>query len=151
MSQYQPELGQMCFGQPHQQFDVPEIMDAALEAISDELERVMWNKHQTDYASPFRNNGASFRCPTFTAVSYHWGDDGQPYNFKHQKSGLAISWYKYLGRGMSADRQITPDLAAEVLSDCLAAVRRIEESDETYDEPGQFPDGALPDQPETSQ
>jgi hypothetical protein len=148
MTEYQPELGQMVFGQPFQQFGVPDLMEAALTSISNELDRVMWNLHQKEYASPFSNTGASFRCPTFTAVSYSWGDDGQPYNFKHQKTGLTISWYKWFGRGASADREITPDLASEILMDCLAAIRRIEEGKETYDEPGQYPDGKMPEQPE---
>lgn len=148
MTEYQPELGQMCFGQPYRQFAVPEIMESVMRTISDEMDRVFWNMRQKEYDSPFNNSGASFRCPTFTAVSYSWGDEGQPYNFKHQKSGLTISWYKWSGRGASADREITPDLAAEVLTDCLAAVRRVEAGEETFDEPGQYPDGALPSEPE---
>lgn len=151
MPEYQPELGQVCFGQPYKQFTVPEIMEAVMRAISDEMERVFWNLRQIEYNSPFNNTGESFRCPTFTAVSYSWGDGGQPYNFKHQKSGLLISWYKWSGRGASADREITPDIAAEVMADCLAAIRRIENSEESFDEPGQFPDGQMPsEEAETS-
>lgn len=146
MGEFEPELGQMLFGQPFRQFGVPEIMEAALTAISNEMERVFWNMRQKEYDSPFSNTGASFRCPTFTAVAYSWNDDGQPYNFKHQKSGLTISWYKWHGRGASADREITPQLASEVLEDCLAAVRRIESGEETFDEPGLYPDGIVPEQ-----
>lgn len=145
MTEYSPELGQMCFGQPFKSYAVPEIMEAALMSISNELDRVMWNIHQKEYNSPFSNSGQSFRCPTFTAVSYSWADDPQPYNFKHQKTGLTVSWYKWFGRGASSDRDISPAMAAEVLEDCLAAIRRIEDGKEAYDEPGQYPDGPMPE------
>lgn len=141
---YTPELGQMIFGQPYKEHDVPEIMDAALCAIRDELQRVLFNLRQAQYGDPFGNSANSFRCDAFTVCSYSWDDElGQPYNFKHQKTGTLISWYKYLGRGMSSDRKITADLAAEILTDCIAACRLIEKGDMRFDEPGLYPDGHI--------
>ena len=139
--QYQPEIGQMLFGQPTKSFAVPDIMDAALEHLDHELGRVMWNLRQREFESPFRNNGASFRCSAFTVVAYSWSDDPQPYNFKHPQTGVEISWYKYLGRGMSSNVEITPDLAARVLDDCLKACKAIEKGEMRFDEPGPYPDG----------
>jgi hypothetical protein len=141
---FQPEIGQMIFGQPYKPFPVPEIMDAALEAIRHELQRVLWNLRQRQGGDPFGNEGASFRCEAFTVCSYSWNDDlAQPYNFKHAKSGTLISWYKYSGRGASADREITPDMAADILLDCLTACKAIEAGDMRWDEPGLYPDGHL--------
>lgn len=125
MSEYQPELGQAIFGQPHQAFDVPAIMDAALMRIHREVTRVLWNLLQRD-VDPFAN-GEAFRCPAFGVWAYDWNDDDrQPYNFKHVNSGLEISWYKHSWRGLSANMEITPDLAACVLDECLSAVRALE-------------------------
>lgn len=139
---YEPELGQMIFGQPSQSFTVPPIMDAALEAIRAELQRVMWNLRQGDASDPFGNTAASFRCPTFTVCAYSWDDDlPQSYNFKHPASGVEISWYKYMGRGLSANQAITPDVAARVLTHCLAGLRAVEKGEHRYDEPGLYPDG----------
>jgi hypothetical protein len=125
---FEPELGQMAFGQPYKEHEVSNLVDAALCRIRDELRRVMWNIHQREYENPFGNSGNSFKCDTFEVQAYSWGDDEQPFNFKWR--GVEISWYKYLGRGMSANQKISADLAAEMLDDCLAAVIRYEESDE---------------------
>jgi len=127
MSAYQPELGQMAFGQPSQEHSVPDIMHAALEMIRQELDRVMWNNNQERYNNPFGNGGNEFKCDTFEVCAYSWGDDDQPYNFAWKD--LRISWYKYLGRGMSASKEITPDLAADCMSDCLSAVRSLDLGD----------------------
>lgn len=126
MTDYTPELGQMVFGQPHKQYEVSEIVQAALRAISVELDRVMWNLHQEHYASPFDNTGNVFVCPVFEAHAYSWGDDEQPYNFKW--GDVLIGWYKWSGRGTSSNVEITPDMAAKMLDECLAAVREHESS-----------------------
>lgn len=124
--EYTPELGQMFFGQQHQHYVVPPIMDAALEAIDAELCRAMWNIHQREYVSPFRNTAASFKdIPAFQVEAYSWDEDyEQPWNFKC--GDLEISWYKYLGRGMSANMEISPDMAATVLQTCVDAIRAYE-------------------------
>ena len=124
-ARYTPELGQAVFGQPYQEFEVPDIWDAALCAIREELDRVMWNIHQRPYESPFSNTGSRFECPTFTVEAYSWDEDTeQPWNFKWGE--VEISWYKYLGRGMSANKPLSPDLAATMLDECLKACRAYE-------------------------
>jgi hypothetical protein len=122
---YEPELGQALFGQPHKAHAVPEIWDAALCFLRAGLDRVMWNRKQREYASPFGNTANRFECPAFTAEAYSWGNDEQPFNFKW--GSVEISWYKYLGRGMSANVDLTPDMAAKMLDECLAAVRGLDE------------------------
>jgi hypothetical protein len=125
---YEPELGQMMFGQPFKQHAVSNIVDAALCRIRDNLDRVMWNVNQEKYDSPFGNTGNAFACDTFEVHAYSWGDDERPFNFKWRD--VEISWYKYLGRGMSANQDISPALASALLDDCLAATDRWEESGE---------------------
>lgn len=122
---YEPELGQAMFGQPYKQHEVPEIWDAALSFLRAELDRVMWNREQRQYDSPFGNTANRFECPAFIVEAYSWDDDyEQPFNFKWK--GVEISWYKYLGRGMSANADLAPDQAAEMLTECLAAVRDLD-------------------------
>lgn len=147
MSTFTPEIGQMCFGQPWKEHEVPPILDAALEAIRAELQRVLWNLRQ-EGVDPFGNSAGSFRCPAFTVCAYSWNDElSQPYNFKHQKSGLMVSWYKYMGRGMSASAAVSPDMAADILQDCLVGLRAVEAGEHQFDEPGLYPDGALEELP----
>lgn len=126
MAEYEPELGQLIFGQPHQEYEVSEYVEAVLAMLDREMERVWFNTHghNDPYSSPFRNTSASYVTDTFEAHAYSWTDDEQEYNFKWRD--VRISWYKYLGRGMSANVKIPPDLGAEMLDDCLRAVRKLE-------------------------
>lgn len=128
MTEHIPELGQIVFGQPHQEFDVPMIMEAAIFRIRDVLDTVMWNINQKEYDSPFSNSGNSFKNETFEAVAYSWGDDEQAYNFAWKD--LRISWYKWAGRGMSSNILITPELAAACLEDCVASLHRMDEEND---------------------
>lgn len=119
---YMPEMGQAIFGQPHKEYAVPQIWDAALCFLREELDRVQWNAHQKEYSSPFNNTGNTFKCAVFEVHAYSWDDEYQPYNFKWRD--VEISWYKYLGRGMSASRPLPPDLAAAMLQDCMEACQQ---------------------------
>lgn len=120
---YEPELGQAIFGQPYKEHPVPEIWDAALEAVRNTLDIVMWNIHQKKYASPFGNTGNSFKCDVFEARAYDWSEEEQSFNFKWRD--VEISWYKYHGRGMSANKKLSADLAAEMLEECNAALWKL--------------------------
>jgi hypothetical protein len=100
---YEPELGQFLFGQPWQKLECPKLLEAALVMIDNELDRIMWNINQEAYSSPFENTGTSFKCYNiFEVKAYNWGDKAQDYNFKWKD--IEVSWYKYLGRGMSVNR-----------------------------------------------
>lgn len=124
---YTPELGQAAFSNTEwQEHDVPELAIAALSAIGDEIERVVWNCTQQQFHAPFDNVGGEFIAPAFTVRAYCWCDgdrhpDGCPPNFEWRD--VKICWYKYLGRGTSSNVVLTPDLTAEMLMDCLASVR----------------------------
>ena len=123
---YIPELGQAAFGQPYKEYAVPLIWEAALAYLNCELCRVMWNIHQKEYSSPFENTAASFDgCIEFSVQAYSWDWDAeQPYNFKWRD--IEISWYKYLGRRMSANVLLTAELASDMLDECIIAVGRFE-------------------------
>jgi hypothetical protein len=126
MKNYEPELGQAAFGQPTQQFECPEYIEALLKHLADELGRVVWNNTQKEYPSPFENTGNKFKSRTFKVEAYSWDEDAhQQYNFKWKD--VEISWYKYLGRGMSINKELTPGEAVEMFDDCLASIRKMEE------------------------
>lgn len=120
MSDFEPELGQMLFGQPTQQFAVSELWIAALDRLNTEIERVTRNETQREVWGPMRNSGETFDCETFSAHAYSWSDDEQPWNFKWRD--VRISWYKYLGRGTSANRKLTAEEAGKMLDECLKSL-----------------------------
>ena len=105
--------------------------------IRDELDRVMWNIHQQEYANPFNNEGTSFHCGDFDVQSYDWDLDAQDklqdYNFKW--NDYKIRWYKYMGRDMEANRYLSPDECSKMLDECLEAVRRLDiDENDLFDE-----------------
>jgi len=130
MGSYVPELGQALFGQPTQEYGCPGYIYSHLSTIRDELDRVMWNIHQVEYDSPFGNTGNKYKNDVFEVCAYSWDDDvEQPYNFKYKD--IEISWYKYLGRGMSMNRSVDPVEAADMLNDCIESLLLEDKSHDT--------------------
>jgi hypothetical protein len=124
------ELGQMMFSNAKVGYwEVPEIVEAVLRTIADEIERVEWNNTQKHYEAPTGNNGGEYKTDKFKMRAYCWCDGerhkkGCPANFEWRD--VKITWYKYLGRGMTTNTEFTPDLANAMLEDCLASVRATE-------------------------
>ena len=107
-------------------YEVPLIWEAALLYLQYELDRVMWNIYQKEYESPFSNTGNRFDAlPEFIAEAYSWNDDyNQPFNFKWRD--IEIEWYKYLGRGMSSNKILTPETASTMIEECVQALQKME-------------------------
>lgn len=110
---YQPELGQMCFGQPWQQKECPDKVLSALRALQCAFDVVR------DDVNPFGNNGTRFDGEKFMAHSYSWNDDEeQEFNFAWRD--VRVSWYKYLGRGTTINRDMSDTEVSEMLRECMA-------------------------------
>lgn len=134
MGQFIPEMGQMAFGQPSKEFSVGPLLEAALGMIDDNLRRLMWNRYQREYPSPFSNTGNRFKCDAFEVAAYSWDDSyEQPFNFKWRD--IEVSWYKYCCRGTSVNAEITPEQINEMLIDCLCAITALEGDDLLDNEP----------------
>lgn len=43
-------------------------------------------------------------------------------NFRHKPSGLAISWYKYIGRGMETNQKVSDTEALRIILECLRSI-----------------------------
>jgi len=128
---YEPELGQMAFGQPWQTYGCSNLMEAALRDISREWDRVMWNIYQEEISNPFGNTGQKWQCTEFEIEAYNWNEDiEQPYNFKWKD--IEVSWYKYLGRGMSCNRKVSNIEIGEMLDACLNALIEFEKEKLPY-------------------
>jgi len=130
MASFEPELGQMMFSNTEwQEHEVPEFALAALEYLVGEIGRVYWNNNQEEFESPTQNTGADYKTDKFKMRAYCWCDGerhkkGCPANFEWRD--VKINWYKRLGRGTSSNTQLTPELTATMLEDCLESVRATE-------------------------
>ena len=126
MPKYEPELGQMCFGQPWKKYEASDLLIAAINEIYDTWEVVSRNIYQTECESPFHNTGAVFKCPAFQVEAYSWKDnEEQPYNFKWKD--VEVSWYKHYRRGTSVNQELTPARIEEMLMECIKELRKMDE------------------------
>ena len=69
--QYEPELGQAIFGNATGEYDCPNFVDAFLEHICREIERVYWNIHQKEWDG---YSGVDPQIPGIEYRPYYWGD-----------------------------------------------------------------------------
>lgn len=124
------EIGQMLFANNTMySYDCEDYIVALLRNLDDELCRVMWNKNQEEYESPFQNTGNSFIGKNFEVHAYSWDDESdQTYNFKC--GNIEISWYKYLGRGTTINGNYSKDEIISMYNACLKEIREID--DEHY-------------------
>ena len=113
------------------QYDVPLIWEAALSFIDEELNRVMWNKNQASYDSPFSNSGNEFKCEVFQVSTYDWEwdlvDEDITMSWNFIWKDVKICWYKYFGRGMYSNQELSAELAADMLEEVIAFLRKEDE------------------------
>lgn len=89
------ELGQMCFGNPTGAFEMLPYQDALVREILREIERVYWNKYQTEF-----DLYCGDTLPGIELRPYYWGDDEDKAELPNLKFGeQEIRWYKHPMRG----------------------------------------------------
>ena len=101
------------------------MVEAHLDKIRKEMERLLWNKHQKEMRTPFDNTGEEYINNVFAVRAYDWDGDEKEPNFQYKS--LKINWYKYCGRGMygvidEADYRI--DFFKTMLVDCITSLRK---------------------------
>lgn len=106
--------------------DCPRYIEVFLLHIQDKMWRCYWNKFQKDmdeeWNNPFTNSGnvKGFNNGTFEVHAYDWSDEDQPYNFKYKD--IEIRWYKYCGRGMYLNKELTIVEAIHMFNDCIESL-----------------------------
>lgn len=98
--QYKPEIGQAFFGNKWNEYTCPEYVEALIDYLLREIDRVYHNGHQK-----WREDSpGELKWGKLETKSYYWGEDenesNKP-NFKHGET--EIRWYKHPGRGMSVN------------------------------------------------
>jgi hypothetical protein len=131
MKKYIPEIGQACFGCPTSEFSCPEFIEAGLKHLSDEIEIVELNIRQKEFVSPTKISGTVYNTYAFQMRAYYWGEDEKIQSTPNFScDGLEIRWYKYLGRGMSMNKEIDANNFFKIIDKCLKAVREREIANE---------------------
>ena len=116
---YELELGQAIFGNPVSEFDFDNMEDSS---VTERMIRII-----SYFATGDSSYSDSFQNDIFELRSYYCGDDEElevlP-NFKHKESGLEVRWYKYIGRGMSINRNICPKCFYSIFVECMNSIMK---------------------------
>lgn len=116
------ELGNLMFNTNiNQTFKCDNYIVALLREIENQLSRVMWNRDQKEYDSPFDNTANTFKNDVFEVQAYSWDDEVcQEYNFKYKN--IEISWYKYLGRDTTINGQYSHKEIIDMFDKCIESI-----------------------------
>ena len=123
MLKYEPELGQMFFGNQWGNYELPDYVVCLLQGIFDEISRIHWNIYQKGWGD---SEELDFRG--VKVRPYYWGDDGierEKPNFEFEN--VKIYWYKYFGRGMSCNVEMNAEEWVDWFHRCLNAINSKEE------------------------
>jgi len=115
---FEPELGQMFFGQSWQELECPEFVVSLLRVLGELLKQ----KKLVEY-DPTSNNGAQYKNNVFEIQAYSWNEDEeQSYNFKWKD--VEVSWYKYLGRSTTINKVIDIEHAIQMFCECVDSLKK---------------------------
>lgn len=95
-----------------------------IQAALDSMQSAWYSIRSSD-DNPFSNTGAVYDGTCFKARAYSWSDDDQPFNFAWRD--VRITWYKYIGRGMAINRQMSDDEVIEMTKECLREILAVTE------------------------
>lgn len=91
--------------------DLPESFEAALTLLACAIE-------DAHGINPGNNSAERFDCPVFQMAAYDWSEC-RDWNFRWRD--VEVSWYKYMGRGMTSNIQLTTRHALDMIAECLPA------------------------------
>lgn len=102
--------------------ECPTYVVALLRDLIDRyLSVCWWNMYQENMPSPFDNTGAKYENDVFSVHAYDWSEEDETPNFVC--GDVEIRWYKYLGRGTTVNREVTPVEAVEMYDRCRASIK----------------------------
>jgi hypothetical protein len=118
--EYQPEVGQILFGQQPQRFEGSSALEYALLLLGENIvAEAQTRRKRRD--NPFLNTGGSYQNDVFKVEAYSWNDDyDQPFNFAWRD--VRASWYKHVSRGLSVNMDVDTQLVTEMLVESLASI-----------------------------
>lgn len=104
------------------------LIQAVLDKIQSEMERLYWNKYQKELGnSPFQNCGTQYINDTFAVRSYCWSDTEEELpNFEYKD--FFCYWYKYSHRGLEwyykYQKNVIPDqfFLDDMLANCIESM-----------------------------
>lgn len=122
------EIGQICFGQPTEEHDLPDFVRSMFRGIERQFGIVYWNWKQEEFdghAGPVDIGAVHWR-------PYSWNDeDGGP-NFWLDNIDVKLRWYKHPGRGMTTNRKLSAAAWAKWHDKVMAELDRFERERRGY-------------------
>lgn len=93
----------------------PYFIEDGLRFLGDAIEEIVG-------ANPADNSGERFKNDVFEMNAYYWGDDEEFEGPNFSCDGFEVRWYKYLGRGMEVNQDISREDFASMMAKCLVSL-----------------------------
>jgi hypothetical protein len=122
MSNFHPPINQVLLSNT-ESYPI-EMQEHVIQMIVN-IGNALYDSGLVPYSNPVDNCGQKYEGPTFAIRSYCWceGDDhpnGCPPNFEWRD--FKCSWYKYIGRGSSQNREMSEEEAKEMGKVCIQEI-----------------------------
>lgn len=106
---YEPELGQMLFGNKWESHEMPKFAVSMFDGLIALVGAINWNVHQKEFKTwDEADLGPVHYRPYNWNAAFSDDDTEVEPNFWHDEHPLRIRWYKHPGRGMSCNMDLTP-------------------------------------------
>lgn len=120
-------LGDMESGKTLRIVNSPGAFGPTRGYLVESVVRAVAEAHEKDPAAWSSKYGTVVENETFSMHPFCWCEEEEcPWcgptnapNFHYKPSGFKLWWYKYIGRGMEMNREVTSAECAEMLSRCL--------------------------------
>ncbi len=141
MSTYEPELGQMVFGNAYAECalgDAESLVANELYALSERIGRANPDEQSHGVLGGEWGYGQDFINDAFEMHPYWWGDctcgvDEEDEETPHSSEcryvlanfkcgAVEVRWYKYIGRGMSVNREVSRKEWRDIFARCEASL-----------------------------
>jgi hypothetical protein len=121
------ELGQYVSGREPASFQCPSFVEAGLQYLACRIEAQARNQTQEPYNAPTGNNGAECSTGIFDMRAYCWNEESPKASLPNfHCRDFKVYWYKYLGRGMTMNKDIDANEFFEIIDDCIDSLHNLE-------------------------
>lgn len=116
---YVPEIGQAVLGNEWGEYELPTHADLMWSGVMEEIYRVYWNRNQEQWDGRYDPE-----IPGVTWRAYCWDDESPEADKPNLEfKDVHICWYKYPGRGMSVNKEMSAEEWCQWMSDLFAVIR----------------------------
>ena len=103
--------------------DLDDAMDSALRSIAIAASQNATQEWASKYGTDFENDVFIMRRYCWCEKDdCKWCNEEYAPNFLYKPSGFSVHWYKYIGRGMEFNQELSTEDLNKMVADCHASL-----------------------------